>query len=113
MRDNNKLVLKKVFFVPHFKTKIIGTKKLTRNGYDVIFTKDECRVRTTQQGGIITMPNDKHGLYHLQAQNLKHCEPSKSVPRTVEVVDINEAHTKLGPYGRKVSLCHLPNHWEE
>ena len=39
MKEDDSIVLKKVFYVPQFKTKITSIKKLTKNGYDVTFPR--------------------------------------------------------------------------
>ena len=51
MKEDDYIVLKKVFYVPQFKTKIISVKKLTKNGYDVTFSKNFCKVTMPRQGG--------------------------------------------------------------
>ena len=83
MRENDRIVLKKVFFVPQFKTKIISVKRLTKNGFNVSFSKDQCKMTMPRQGGVIVIPNDKAGLHHLEAWIVK------DKPRTQEVTVMN------------------------
>lgn len=68
-------------------------------GYYVTFSRNECRVRTPQRGGVITIPDNKHGLYHLQAQIIRNLEPDESIFSVADAVDINNAHSKLGHMG--------------
>ena len=39
MKEDNQIMLKRVFFVLQFQTKIISVKKLTKHEYDVTFPK--------------------------------------------------------------------------
>ena len=104
MKEDNYIVLKKVFYVPQFKTKIISIKKLTKNGYDVTFSKNFCKVTTPRQGGTITIFNNKAGLNHLQARIIKYKlkqELISAMNSSRAAEDINDAHKKLGHISEK------------
>lgn len=107
MKDDIAIVLKQVFFVPKFKTKIISVKRLTCQGYNVTFSKHKCKITTPRHRGIILIYNDTAGLNYLKGQAMTKKEAQQWISAVSigtqdhSTVDINEAHEKLGHIAEK------------
>ena len=76
---------------------------MTWHGYNVTFSKDQCKVITPRQGGVITIPNNNAGLNHLHATVLKGAPVNDGVSAilTRKAEDINNVHVKLGHASEK------------
>ena len=99
MKEDDAIFLKQVFSIPEFKTKIISVPKLMEMGYYVGFGLHECTVKTPKKG-IISVTNNREGLYFLHAQaqqlsNLIH-NIALNALTTGKSEDINAAHQKMG-----------------
>lgn len=103
MKENDEIILERVFYVPESKAKIISIRRLTDEGYCVIFSKSRCDIRTPRGQGTIVIEGDAEGLNFLQAEALNQSQVERIMATTMDrgATDINLAHELLGHMNEK------------
>jgi hypothetical protein len=92
VRENNKLLLKDVLYVPGFLKNVVSLSKIVNDGITVQLDKDHVKF---EMNGNISRINKhrKDDMWYIKSRTKT---PSKIMATDQKKMDINEAHKKLG-----------------